>query len=182
MTVAFDLDEAAARVVADPLDRALFQMLGRQRTHAITVQRVNRLFRFSLTRQPVTIRQGYYHLDILKLIAKTEVGDGTVVELMGQIVEAEIIDPDWVVDLSRNPLIWSATRTVSPSPTLALFAPDLVGQSCELDAVDPNDLRGLVDSQLVRHMSDARVAELEAEEAEQKAEMEAISAAYEHGW
>jgi hypothetical protein len=106
VTLAFDLDEVAARIAADPLDRAMFDMLGRERKHDITVQRVNRLFLFASTRQPVTIRQGYYHLDVLGLIAKTEVGYAIVVELMGQMVEAGIIDPDWVVDLSREPLIW----------------------------------------------------------------------------
>jgi hypothetical protein len=40
------------------------------------------------------------------LIAKTEVGYAIVVELMNQMLDAEIIDPDWVVDLSREPLIW----------------------------------------------------------------------------
>jgi hypothetical protein len=320
MTIAFDLDEAAARVVADPLDRALFQMLGRQRTHAITVQRVNRLFRFSLTRQPVTIRQGYYHLDVHSLIAKTEVGYGVTQELMNQMLEVQIIDPNWVVDLSRNPLIWpgydgvvhalqhaaetyyknlwrhephyvqvwiekqalietvreicmqrcaslwpargysslsflrSATKEIieADRPTFIYvfgdydaagwfaaehidkklneyayregfrheiifervgLTPDqivryglptrpskevderarpvpnaraframqeltltgqmarLIGQSCELDALDPNDLRNLVRSRLVRHLSDVRLAELEAEEVAERDEI-----------
>jgi hypothetical protein len=57
-------------------------------------------------RQPVTIRQCYYHLDVSGLIAKAEVGYAIVVELMNQMLDAEIIDPDWVVDLSREPLIW----------------------------------------------------------------------------
>ena len=65
----FDLDDAAARIAADPLDRVLFNLLGRERTHEITVQRVNRLHLFASTRQPVTIRQGYYHLDTLRLIS-----------------------------------------------------------------------------------------------------------------
>jgi hypothetical protein len=42
MTMTFDIDDAAARVANDPLDRALFNMLGRERTHEITVQCVNR--------------------------------------------------------------------------------------------------------------------------------------------
>jgi hypothetical protein len=96
----------AERIAADPLDRVLFDKLGRERTHAITVERVNRLYLFASTRQPVTIRQGYYHLDILGLIAKTEVGYSIVVELMNEMVDAGIIDPDWIVDLSREPLIW----------------------------------------------------------------------------
>jgi hypothetical protein len=33
----FDFDEAAARVVADPLERTLFDRLGRERVHPITV-------------------------------------------------------------------------------------------------------------------------------------------------
>jgi hypothetical protein len=70
------------------------------------VQRVNRLFLFAATRRPVTVRQGYYHLDVRGLIPKTEAGYCVVVELMGQMVEAGIIDPDWVVDLSREPRIW----------------------------------------------------------------------------
>jgi hypothetical protein len=102
----FDFDEATARVVADPLERVLFDRLGRERVHPITVQRVNRLALFASTRQPVTIRQCYYHLDVSGLIAKTEVGYAIVVELMNQMLDAEIIDPDWVVDLSREPLIW----------------------------------------------------------------------------
>ena len=60
----FDFDEVAARVVADPLERTLFDRLGRERVHPITVQRVNRLALFASTRQPVTIRQCYYHLDV----------------------------------------------------------------------------------------------------------------------
>jgi hypothetical protein len=116
MTLAFDPDEAAARIAADPLDRVLFDMLGRERAHDITIERVNRLFLFASTRMPVTIRQGYYHLDTLGLITKTESGYAIVVELMGQMVEAEIIDPDWIVDLSREPLIWR----VCDSPAHAL--------------------------------------------------------------
>jgi hypothetical protein len=102
----FDLDDVAARIAADPLDRVLFNLLGRERTHEITVQRVNRLHLFASTRRPVTIRQGYYHLDTLGLIAKTEVGYAIVVTLMNEMVEAGVIDPEWIVDLSREPLIW----------------------------------------------------------------------------
>jgi hypothetical protein len=47
----------------------------------------------------------------------------------------------------------------------------LIGQSCELDALDPDDLRGLVDNRLARHMSDDRLEELEAEEEAEKAEL-----------
>jgi hypothetical protein len=47
----------------------------------------------------------------------------------------------------------------------------LIGQPCELDALDPDDLRGLVQSRITRHMSDERLAELEAEEAAEKAEI-----------
>jgi hypothetical protein len=53
-------------------------------------------------------------------------------------------------------------------------APGLVGQSCELDALDPDDLRGLVTGVVTRHMSDERLDELEAEEAAEKAEIMAI--------
>jgi hypothetical protein len=106
MISTFDIDEITARIAADPLDRILFDMLGRERKHDITVQRVNRLALFASTRQPVTIRQGYYHLDVLGLIAKTEVGYGIVVELMNEMVNVGIIDADWVVDLSREPLIF----------------------------------------------------------------------------
>jgi hypothetical protein len=102
----FDFDAAAERVGVDPLDRVLFNRLARERVHPITVQRVNRLALFASTRQPVTIRQCYYHLDVSGLIAKTEVGYAIIVELMNQMLDAEIIDPDWVVDLSREPLIW----------------------------------------------------------------------------
>jgi hypothetical protein len=102
----FDLNEMSERIAADPLDRTLFDMLGRERKHDITVKRVNRLHLFASTRQPVTIRQGYYHLDVCGLIAKTETRYAIVVELMGQMVEAAIIDPDWLVDLSREPIIW----------------------------------------------------------------------------
>jgi hypothetical protein len=35
----FDFDEAAARVVADPLERTLFDRLGRERVHPITASR-----------------------------------------------------------------------------------------------------------------------------------------------
>jgi hypothetical protein len=98
--------EIAARITADSLDRVLFERLHRQRTHDITVQRVNRLFLFCSTRWPVTIRQGYYHLDVLGLIAKTEAGYGVVQELMNEMLDAEMIDPEWVVDLSREPLEW----------------------------------------------------------------------------
>jgi hypothetical protein len=316
MSLAFDFDEAAARIEDDPLDRVLFDMLGRQRVHKITVQRVNRLALFASTRQPVTIRQGYYHLDVLGLIAKTEVGYAVVGELMGQMIEAEIIDPDWVVDLSREPLIWRVhdspadalraaaegyfknlwlnephyvqvwiekqglietikspcmRRCVSlwpakgyasraflrravkeivkadkptfvyaygdydaagwfasqhidemlrdyarragfrhditfehvalspeqidafdlptrPSkeiddqgrqiPSAPAFralqesiAPRLVGQSCELDALDPDDLRSLVETRIARHMNGERLAELEAEEQAERAEL-----------
>jgi hypothetical protein len=117
MTLTFDTDEVAARVAAEPLDRCLFNLLGRQRAHSITVQRVNRLFLFCSTRQPVTIRQGYYHLDILQLIEKTEVGYAVTADLMNEMVEAGIIDPDWVVDLSRDPLIWPSYD----SPAHALY-------------------------------------------------------------
>ena len=60
-------EQLAERIAADPLDRGLIEMLGRERVHEVTVQRVNRLFLFCLTRWPVTIRQGYYHLDVLGL-------------------------------------------------------------------------------------------------------------------
>jgi hypothetical protein len=113
MTMTFDLDDAAARIAADPLDRVLFNLLGRERTHEITVQRVNRLHLFASTRKPVTIRQGYYHLDTLGLIAKTEVGYAIVVTLMNEMVEAGIIDPEWIVDLSREPLIWRGYDSVA---------------------------------------------------------------------
>jgi hypothetical protein len=318
--MSFDIDDASARIEADPLDRALFDMLGRERKHDITVQRVNRLFLFASTRQPVMIRQSYYHLDVLGLIAKTEVGYGIVVDLMNEMVEAGIIDPDWVVDLSREPLIltghdspahalreaaeryfknlwlhepdyvqvwiekqgltetirgvcarrnvslwpakgyasrsflrravkeivaadkptfiyafgdydaagWFASQHIEqtlrdyadregfvhdiafervalsaeqiielglptrpskerddsgrPIPSAPAFRrlqerdlrrvrPDLIGQSCELDALDPADLRGMVESRLARHLSAARLAELEAEEAAEKAEI-----------
>jgi hypothetical protein len=43
MTMTFDLDDAGARIAGDPLDPVLFNLLGRERTHEITVQRVNRL-------------------------------------------------------------------------------------------------------------------------------------------
>jgi hypothetical protein len=80
VTLAFDLDEATARIGADPCDRSLFAMLGRQRAHEITIQRINRLFLFCTPRMPVTIRQGYYHLGVYGLIAKTEIGYGMTVE------------------------------------------------------------------------------------------------------
>jgi hypothetical protein len=102
----FDFDEAVARIAVDPLDRVLFDRLGRERTHTITVQRVNRLALFAEARQPVTIRQSYYHLDVLGLIAKTDSGYAVVVELMNEMLDAGVIDPEWVVDLSREPLIW----------------------------------------------------------------------------
>jgi hypothetical protein len=317
-------------IEADPLDRVLFDMLGRERAHEITVRRVNRLFLFASTRQPVTIRQGYYHLDVSGLIVKTEVGYGIVVELMNEMVERSIIDPDWVVDLSREPLIWRGfdgvaqalraaaegyyknlwrdephyvqvwiekqglietitgpcyRRLVSlwpakgyasrsflrravkeivaadkptfiyafgdydaagwfasqhiedmlrdyasregfrhpiefervalgaehiielglptrpskerddqgrPIPsapafrvlqesTLGDIRPDLIGQSCELDALDPDDLRGLVRDRITRHLSDARLAELEAEETAEKAEIMRIIDRLERG-
>jgi hypothetical protein len=317
-TTTFDVDEIAERIAADPLDRTLFDMLGRERAHDITVQRVNRLALFASTRQPVTIRQGYYHLDVLGLIAKTEIGYGVVTDLMNEMVDVGIIDADWVVDLSREPLIWSGydspahalreaaegyfknlwldephyvqvwlekqglietikgpcmRRCISlwpakgyssraflrravkevvdaakptfiyalgdydaagwfasqhigkmlrdyagqagfklpiafervalspeqvdafgleastrpskerdglgrPIPSVRAFralqertAPHLVGQSCELDALDPDDLRNLVRGRIARHMSDTRLAELEAEEAGEKAEI-----------
>jgi hypothetical protein len=318
-----DFDEAADRIAADPLDRTLFDRLGRTRAHEITIRRVNRLFLFASTRQPVTIRQGYYHLDISGLIVKTEVGYGVVVGLMNEMVEAGIIMPDWVVDLSRDPLIWNgyngpshalrevanryyknlwqhadcyiqvwiekqalvetirgtcSRRCVSLWPAkgyasrsflrravqeiikagrptfiyafgdydaagwfasqhinemlreyarreqfrypitferVALspeqifghdlptrpskeYGPDgepipsapaframqertltgsmtgLIGQSCELDALDPDDLRGLVEDRLARHMSDGRLEELEEEEADEKDELARI--------
>jgi hypothetical protein len=103
MALAFDSDEVSARIAADPLDRMLFNMLGRERAHDITIERVNRLHLFASTRWPVTVRQGYYHLDTLGLIAKTESGYAIVQDLMSEMVEAEIIDPDWIVDLSRFP-------------------------------------------------------------------------------
>jgi hypothetical protein len=327
MALLFDTDEIAARIAADPLDRTLFDRLGRERAHDVTIRRVNRLYLFASTRMPVTMRQGYYHLDTLALIAKTEVGYQIVQVLMNEMVEADIIDPDWVVDLSREPYLWPgyispnhalndaaeryykdlwregphyvqtwieklglietirpacerrnaslwpargyssrtflrrATKAIikadkptfvflfgdydasgwfahqhieemlneyarresfrhpitfervalsaeqigdlrlptrpskerdehgRPIPSAPAFramqeemTPDLVGQSCELDAVDPNHLRGLVEDRLTRHMSDARLAELEAQQAEEKAEMEAIWRAHLHGW
>jgi hypothetical protein len=106
MTLAFDPDAIAERLEDDPLDRTLFAMLGRERAHDKTIRRVNRLFAFASTRMPVTIRQGYYHLDTLGLVEKTETGYGIVGALMGEMIEAGIIDPDWVVDLSRDPRIW----------------------------------------------------------------------------
>jgi hypothetical protein len=74
MTMTFDLDEAAARITADPLDRAMFNLLGRERTH---------------------------------------VGYAIVVTLMNEMVEAGIIDPEWIVDLSREPLIWRGYDSVA---------------------------------------------------------------------
>jgi len=50
----------------------------------------------------------------------------------------------------------------------------LIGRSCELDAFDPDDLRNLVTSRITRHMSDERVAKLEAQEADEKAELRRI--------
>jgi hypothetical protein len=49
--------------------------------------------------------------------------------------------------------------------------PDLIGQSCELDALDPDILRGLIENRGRRHLSDERLAELEEQEAVEKAEM-----------
>jgi hypothetical protein len=50
----------------------------------------------------------------------------------------------------------------------------LIGRSCELDAFDPGDLRNLVTNRIARHMSDERLAELEAEERAEKADLERI--------
>jgi hypothetical protein len=50
----------------------------------------------------------------------------------------------------------------------------LIGRSCELGAFDPDDLRNLVTSRITRHMSDERLAELEAEEQAEKADLERI--------
>jgi hypothetical protein len=47
----------------------------------------------------------------------------------------------------------------------------LIGQSCELDAMDPGDLRGLIEDRGRRHLSDARLAELITEETAERAEM-----------
>jgi hypothetical protein len=54
---------------------------------------------------------------------------------------------------------------------LGAIRPDLVGQSCELDALDPVELRGLVEGVVSRHISDARLAELEGEERAEKDEI-----------
>jgi hypothetical protein len=113
MTLAFDPDDIAERLEADPLDRALFDMLGRERAHDKTIRRVNRLFLFASTRMPVTMRQGYYHLDTLGLVEKTETAYGGVGALMGEMVEAGIIDPDWIVDLSRNPELFPGYDSVA---------------------------------------------------------------------
>ena len=88
-------------------------MLGRERVREVTVQRVNQLFLFCLTRWPVTIRQGYYHLDVLGLIAKTEAGYQVVQDLMNQMLDAGVIAPDWVVDLSREPHIWRGYDSIA---------------------------------------------------------------------
>jgi hypothetical protein len=311
-----------------PLDRALFDRLGRERAHEITIKRVNRLYLFASTRQPVTMRQAYYHLDTLGLIAKTETGYGIVIDLMNEIIEAGIIEADWVVDLSREPLIWPGYDSVAhrlrwaadgyyknlwlhepeyvqvwiekqglistiegvcqrrcvslwpakgyasrsflrravkeivaadkptfiyafgdydaagwfasqhidemlqdyalredfahpirfervaldemqiidlglptraskerddmgrPIPSAPAFRArqermlsgirdDLIGQSCELDALDPAVLRGFVQDRITRHMSDERLEELEAQEAAEKAEIMAIVAGLE---
>jgi hypothetical protein len=55
--------------------------------------------------------------------------------------------------------------------TLAGRMARLIGQSCELDAMDPADLRGLIEERGRRHLSDERLAELMAEEADERAEM-----------
>jgi hypothetical protein len=323
VTLAFDPDSVAERLEDDPLDRVLFNMLGRERAHEKTIRRVNRLFLFASTRMPVTIRQGYYHLDTLGLVEKTESAYGGVGDLMGDMVEAGIIDPDWIVDLSRSPTtfpgynsvahrlraaaatyyknlwldephyvqvwveklglietikepcsrrcvsMWPARGYASRSflrravkeivaadrptfiyafgdydaagwfasqhidamlrdyadregflhditferialnahdiiardlPTrpskerddrgvsipsapaframqehvLGDIAPDLIGRSCELDALDPADLRDMVRDSIAQHLSDERLAELEAEEAAERAEIMAI--------
>lgn len=57
----------------------------------------------------------------------------------------------------------------------------LIGQSCELDALDPVDLRGLFESRATRHLSDARLAELEAAEAAERTEIMRIVARFEDG-
>jgi hypothetical protein len=62
---------------------------------------------------------------------------------------------------------------------LSDIAPDLIGRSCELDALDPDDLRTMVRDCLAQHMSDERLAALEAEEAAEKAEIMAIVAGLE---
>jgi hypothetical protein len=323
VTLAFDPDNIAKRIEDDPLDRVLFNMLGRERAHDKTIRRVNRLFLFASTRMPVTVRQGYYPLDTLGLVEKTETAYGGVGELMGEMVEAGIIDPDWIVDLSRSPQIWPGYDSVAQAlrgaaesyyknlwldephyvqvwiekqglietirgvcsrrcvslwpargyasrsflrravkeiiaadrptfiyafgdydaagwfasqhintmlrdyadregflhdivfervalnahdiiardlPTrpskerddrgvsipsapaframqehvLSDIAPDLIGRSCELDALDPADLRGMVEGCLAQHLSDERLAALEADEADEKAEIMAI--------
>jgi hypothetical protein len=55
--------------------------------------------------------------------------------------------------------------------TLGSVRPDLIGRSCELDALDPAELRVLVETVIARHLSEARLTELEAEEAAEKAEI-----------
>ena len=61
----------------------------------------------------MTIRQGYYHLDVLGLIAKTEAGYQVVQDLMNQMLDAGVIAPDWVVDLSREPHIWRGYDSIA---------------------------------------------------------------------
>jgi hypothetical protein len=51
------------------------------------------------------------------LIAKTEVGYGIIVELMNKMVDAGIIDADWVVDLSREP----RSLTLAPRSLVVVF-------------------------------------------------------------
>ena len=55
---------------------------------------MNRLALFASTRMAVTIRRCYYHLDVSGLIDETEVGYTIVVDLMNEMLDAEIIDPD----------------------------------------------------------------------------------------
>ena len=55
--------------------------------------------------------------------------------------------------------------------TLSGRMAQLIGQSCELDAMDPADLRRLIEDRGRRHLSDERLAELEEHEAVEMAEM-----------
>ena len=58
----------------------------------------------------------------------------------------------------------------------------LIGRSCELDALDPLELRNMVEECVARHLPDWRLAELQAQESAEKAKLTRFADRIERRW
>lgn len=60
---------------------------------------------FAEAQQPVTVRQTFYHLVSIGMLQNTERQYDRLVDILTKAREAGLIPFDWIVDLSREPLI-----------------------------------------------------------------------------